>query len=75
MLKSKIHPSDREVVRECGVITVTSNVLSARAQTYTVNCAEETRGNRVRVRLENTGNPLEIAEISVMGYKPFSEFN
>ena len=75
MLKSKIHPSDRKVVRECGEITVTNNVLSARAQTYTVNCPEETRGNRVRVRLENTGNPLEIAEISVMGYIPFSEFN
>ena len=54
---------------------MTNNILTARAQTYTVNCPEETKGNRVRVRLENTRNPLEIAEISVMGYKQLGELN
>ena len=60
------------MVRECGVITVTSDTLTAEAQTYPIECGETDGeypvGNKVRVRLENTNKPLEIAEISVMGY-------
>ena len=62
-------------MEECGVITVTSNTLTAEAQTYPIDCDDGVKGNKVRVRLENTNKPLEIAEISVMGYRKISELN
>ena len=60
-------------MEECGEITVTSNTLTAVAQTYPVDCDDGVKGNKVRVRLKNTDKPLEIAEISVMGYRKISE--
>ena len=56
------------MVKECGVIEVSSNELTAAAQTYPIECVKDSEfpmGRKVRVRLENTNNPLEIAEISV----------
>ena len=58
------------MVEECGVIEVTTNKLSADEQTYKIECGKEDQypvGRKVRVRLENTNKPLEIAEISVDG--------
>ena len=58
------------MVEECGVIEVTTNKLSADDQTYKIECGKEGQnpvGRKVRVRLENTNKPLEIAEISVDG--------
>ena len=52
---------------------MTSNILTAEAQTYPIDCGVGVEGNKVRVRLENTVNPLEIAEISVMGYRKIGE--
>ena len=68
------HITDDEVAKECGNITVTNNTLTAEAQTYAIDCVDGAEGNKVRVRLENTDRPLEIAEISVMGYQKISEY-
>ena len=65
--------SDNVVIKECGVITVTSNTLNAEDQTYPIDCGDGAEGNKVRVRLEDTDKPLEIAEISVLGYRKISE--
>ena len=53
---------------------MTSNNLTAEAQTYPIDCGDGAEGNKVRVRLEDTDRPLEIAEISVMGYREISEY-
>ena len=52
---------------------MTNNTLTAEAQTYPIDCVDGAEGNKVRVRLENTDRPLEIAEISVLGYRKISE--
>ena len=53
---------------------MTSNTLTAEAQTYHIDCDDGAEGNKVKVRLEDTEEPLEIAEISVMGYREISEY-
>ena len=62
------------MLEDCGRIIVTSNALTAEAQTYPIDCGDGAEGNKVRVQLEDTEEPLEIAEISVTGYKPLGEF-
>ena len=52
---------------------MTSNTLTAEAQTYPIDCGVGVKGNKVRVRLEETDKPLEIAEIGVIGYRKISE--
>ena len=47
---------------------MTSNSLTAEAQTYPIDCDDGAEGNKVRVRLKDTEEPLKIAEISVLGY-------
>ena len=52
------------------MIKVTSHVTTAEAQTYSFDCGAGgvyPVGNKVRVRSEDTTEPLEIAEISVNG--------
>ena len=61
------------MIEECGEISVTSDTLTAEAQTYPIDCDDGVKGNKVRVRLEEIYEPLEIAEISVMGYRKISE--
>ena len=59
------------MVKGCGLIEVTSNELTAEAQTYSVECGKVDAyplGNKVSVRLEDTNEPLEIAEIIVIGW-------
>ena len=63
--------SENVVVKECGMIDVSNNKLTAEAQTYPIVCGaggNDPMGSRVRVRLENTNKPLMIAEISVTSY-------
>ena len=50
-----------------------NNNLNAEDQTYPIDCGDGAEGNKVRVRLENTDEPLEIAEISVMGIRIICE--
>ena len=60
------------MVKECGVIKVNSYELNAEDQTYKFECGKHGEypvGNKLRVRLENTNKPLEIAEISAFGEK------
>ena len=60
------------MVKECGVIKVNSYKLNAEDQTYKFECGkygEYPVGNKLRVRLEDTNKPLEIAEISAFGEK------
>ena len=52
------------------MIEVTSFRATLEDQTYKINCGgdgEYPVGSKVRVRLEQTSNPLEIAEIRVDG--------
>ena len=52
------------------MILVASHVATAEAQTYPIECGTDgvyPVGSKVRVRLEHTKMPLEIAEISVAG--------
>ena len=58
------------MIKECGVIEVTSFRATLEDQTYEIDCGsfgEYPVGKKVRVRLEDTDKPLEIAEISVDG--------
>ena len=67
-----IQISDDAVVKECGVIKVSSYKLNAKDQTYKFECGKDGKypvGNKLRVRLEDTNKPLEIAEISAFGEK------
>ena len=60
------------MVKECGEIEVTSSKVTAEDQTYVINGGKGGAypgGNNVRVRLEDTNKPLEIAEIIVEGNK------
>ena len=60
------------MVKECGVIKVNSYKLNAKDQTYKFECGKDggyPLGNKLRVRLEDTNKPLEIAEISAFGEK------
>ena len=62
--------SDDDVVEECGMIEVTSYRATLEDQTYEIECGEDGNfpvGRKVRVRLEDTNKPLEIAEIYVYG--------
>ena len=50
---------------------MTSSKVTAKDQTYVINCGiggTYPVGNKVRVRLEDTNKPLEIAEIIVEEY-------
>ena len=58
------------MVKECGIIEVTSYRATLEDQTYEIDCGEDGNypvGSKVRVRLEDTKNPLEIAEIYAYG--------
>ena len=58
------------MVKECGRIWVTNFNLTAEAQTYPIDCGADGLypvGSKVRVRLDGTNKPLEIAEIRVDG--------
>ena len=52
------------------MIEVTSYRATLEDQTYEIECGEDGNypvGSKVRVRLEDTSNPLEIAEIHAYG--------
>ena len=58
------------MVKECGIIEVTSFKATVEDQTYEIECGEDGKypvGSKVRVRLEDTEKPLEIAEIYAYG--------
>ena len=58
------------MVEECGRIEVTNNRATLVDQTYEIDCGEDGDypvGSKVRVLLEDTNKPLEIAEIYVYG--------
>ena len=58
------------MVEECGIIKVTSFKATVEDQTYEIECGEDGKypvGSKVRVRLEDTEKPLEIAEIYAYG--------
>ena len=58
------------MVEECGTIDVTSFKATVEDQTYEIGCGEDGEypvGSKVRVRLEDSEKPLEIAEIYAYG--------
>ena len=58
------------MVKRCGNIEVTSHETTLKAQTYEIECGEDGQypaGSRVRVRLKDSTEPLQIAEIYVNG--------
>ena len=62
--------SDDFLVKECGIIEVTSYRATLEDQTYEIDCGEDADypvGRKVRVILEDTNKPLEIAEIYAYG--------
>ena len=55
--------------------SVSLTSLTAESQTYEMVCGEEgVEGSEVRVQVVDTKEPLMIAEIGVLGYKPISKF-
>ena len=54
---------------------MTDYTLTAESQTYEMDCGEGgVEGSEVRVQVVDTKEPLMIAEIGVLGYKPISKF-